>query len=204
MPTHDLGDRKLSLSPAVVDRLYACRHNTLTLATESSLNRFLVGFLTAYVTASPVEGVVHPNLWNLLSTISCRRVDPISWYTFYFRVPDAAHGLRDGEPGGVRGAPQPLEPDGDMGPLGHRAGWQVGSRVNKGKSAIEQRYIRIFRKITPGDLILVTNSVNRMMEPNLLAANANSSRWRDDIRKKVKWIAWNQNWIFLFWHIFCA
>ena len=118
--------------------------------------------------------------------VSACRPNQLIWYAFYFRVPDAAHGLRDGEPGGVRGAPQPLEPDGDMGPLGHRAGWQVGSRVNKGKSTIEQRYIRIFRKITPGDLILVTNSVNRMMEPNLLAAYANSSRWRDDIRKKVK------------------
>ena len=70
--------------------------------------------------------------------VSACRPNQLIWYTFYFRVPDAAHGLRDGEPGGVRGAPQPLEPDGDMGPLGHRAGWQVGSRVNKGKSAIEQ------------------------------------------------------------------
>ena len=36
------------------------------------------------------------------------------------RFPDAAHGLRDGQPCGVRGAPRPLEPQPAVGPPRHR------------------------------------------------------------------------------------
>ena len=42
--------------------------------------------------------------------------------TFRHRFPHPANGLRDGEPGGVRGAPRPLEQDLAVGPPRHRQG----------------------------------------------------------------------------------